>query len=129
MIRWSRATSRRLPTISTPPCASLSRPRTASRPITCQQAAEKLVKAVLVHRRIHPGIEHRIDVLVRMLDPSDPWQPLLDPLDRFTPYATTYRYPSPTGRLKAGPNASNVLAEAAEIEKLLDRARRELSSP
>lgn len=94
-----------------------------------QQAAEKLVKAVLVHRKIHPGIEHRIDVLVRMLDLSDPWQPLLDPLDRFTPYATTYRYPSPTGRLKAGPIASNVLAEAAEIEKLLDRARRELSPP
>jgi HEPN domain-containing protein len=94
-----------------------------------QQAAEKLVKAVLVHRQIHPGIEHRIDVLVRMLDPSDPWQPLLDPLDRFTPYATTYRYPSPTGRLKAGPNTSNVLAEAGEIEKLLDRARREFSAP
>src|SRR4051812_19956860 len=27
-----------------------------------QQAAEKLVKAVLVHRKIHPGLEHRIDV-------------------------------------------------------------------
>jgi hypothetical protein len=37
--------------------------------------------------------------------------PLLDPLDRFTPYATTYRYP---------PNTSNVLAEAKEIEELLD---------
>jgi hypothetical protein len=82
-----------------------------------------------VHRRIHPGIEHRIDVLVRMLDPSDPWQLLLDPLDRFMPYATTYRYPSPTGRLKAGPNTSNVLADAGEIEKLLDRARHELSAP
>ena len=43
-----------------------------------QQAAEKLVKALLVHRNIHPGVEHRIDVLVCMLDPSDPWQPLLD---------------------------------------------------
>ena len=38
-----------------------------------QQAAEKLVKAVLVQRRIHPGIEHRIDVLVRMLESSDAW--------------------------------------------------------
>jgi HEPN domain-containing protein len=94
-----------------------------------QQAAEKLVKAVLVHRRIHPGVEHRIDVLVHMLDPSDPWQPLLDPLDRFTPYATTYRYPSSTGRLKAGPNTSNVLAEAGEIDKLLDRAAREFGTP
>jgi HEPN domain-containing protein len=75
-----------------------------------QQAAEKLIKAVLVRRKVHPGLEHRIDVLVRLLDASDPWRPLLDPLDRFTPYATTYRYPSPTGRLKAGPAAENVLA-------------------
>jgi predicted nucleotidyltransferase len=51
------------------------------------------------------------------------------PLDRLTPYATTYRYPSPTGRLKAGPDASDVLAEAAEIEGLLQRARRELGVP
>lgn len=65
-----------------------------------QQAAEKLVKAILVHRKIHPGLEHRIDVLVGMLDASDPWRSILDSLDRFTPYATTYRYPSPTGRLK-----------------------------
>jgi hypothetical protein len=53
---------------------------------------------------------------------------LLDPLDRFTPYATTYRYPSPTGRLKAGPDAANLLAEVAEIEKLLDRVRREIDA-
>ncbi len=84
---------------------------------------------MLVHRKIHPGLEHRIDVLVRMLDPSDPWQPLLDPLDRLTPYATTYRYPSPTGRLRAGPPTANVLAEVAEIEKLLSRARSELNAP
>jgi HEPN domain-containing protein len=94
-----------------------------------QQAAEKLVKAVLVHRKIHPGVEHRIDVLVGLLAPTDTWHSLLDPLDRFTPYATTYRYPSPTGRLKTGPTTGSVLAEAEEIEKLLERARRELSTP
>lgn len=93
-----------------------------------QQAAEKLVKAVLVQRKVHPGLEHRIDVLVGMLAADDPWQPLLDPLDRFTPYATTYRYPSPTGRLKAGPNADNVLEEVADIETLLNRARREFNA-
>jgi HEPN domain-containing protein len=93
-----------------------------------QQAAEKLVKAVLVHRKIHPGVEHRIDVLVRMLDDADPWQALLDPLDRFSPYATTYRYPSPTGRLKAGPDAASVLADLEEVQKLLDRARRQLGA-
>jgi len=94
-----------------------------------QQAAEELVKAILVYRNIHPGVEHRIDVLVRMLDASDPWQVLLDPLDRLSPYATTYRYPSPTGRLKAGPDSANVAIDLEEIEKLLVRARQELGPP
>jgi hypothetical protein len=43
--------------------------------------------------------------------------------------ATTYRYPSPTGRLKVGPITANVLAEVAEIDMLLERARREFNSP
>src|ERR1700734_419599 len=93
-----------------------------------QQAAEKLVKAVLVNPKIHPGVEHRIDVLVRMLDAADPWQALLDGLDRFSPYATTYRYPSPTGRLKAGPDDASVQADLEEIQKPLERARRELGA-
>jgi HEPN domain-containing protein len=97
-------------------------------PYHLQQAAEKLVKGILVDRKIHPGVEHRIDVLVRMLDASDPWYALLDPLDRFTPYATTYRYPSPTGRLKPGPRATSVAADLEELQTLLDRARVELGA-
>lgn len=84
---------------------------------------------MLVHRRIHPGLEHRIDVLTGMLDPSDAWFALLEPLDRFTPYATTYRYPSPTGRLKQGPDPKNVLDDVDDIDRLLAHARRELTAP
>lgn len=94
-----------------------------------QQASEKLVKALLVARGIHPTKEHRIDVLLGGLDANDPWRALLEPLDRNTPYATTYRYPSPAGRLKGGPAAAAVLAEAAEIEKLIRRARQEFAPP
>ena len=118
----SRSSTGRRVTVAAPPANRLAA-------YHLQQAAEKLIKAILVHRRIHPGLEHRIDVLVGMLDPSDPWHPLLDPLDRLTPYATTYRYPSPTGRLKPGPTTAHLLAEVAEIEALLERARRELSAP
>ena len=34
-----------------------------------QQAAEKLTKAVLVQRKVHPGLEHRIDELVKSSTP------------------------------------------------------------
>ena len=41
----------------------------------CQQAAEKLIKAVLLHRSIESGTEHRLDVLVDKLPDDDPWKP------------------------------------------------------
>ena len=47
----------------------------------CQQAAEKLMKAVLLHRSIESGPEHRLDVLVDKLPDTDPWKPRLRPLD------------------------------------------------
>lgn len=62
-----------------------------------QQAAEKLVKAVRLARRLPATAEHHIDVLVDGLPIGDPLRPLLEPLDDLTPYATTFRYPSTRG--------------------------------
>ncbi|MBI5517593.1 MAG: HEPN domain-containing protein [Deltaproteobacteria bacterium] len=83
-----------------------------------QQAAEKLVKALLLHRGVTTTAEHRIAVLLDGLEPSDPWRRRLAPLDRLTPFATTYRYPTPGGRLKPGPDAAILTAEVAELEVL-----------
>ena len=47
----------------------------------CQQAAEKLIKAVLLHRDIQSGTEHRLDVLVDELADGDPWKAKLRPLE------------------------------------------------
>ena len=50
----------------------------------CQQAAEKLVKAILVSEGVNAPYSHDIRVLVGLL-PKSPLTTLLLPLARFTP--------------------------------------------
>src|SRR5229473_1340416 len=59
----------------------------------CQQAAEKLVKAVLIHHGIEPVKSHDIDTLVGRLLQSDSSRQFLEALGRFPPYAVAFRYP------------------------------------
>jgi HEPN domain-containing protein len=89
----------------------------------CQQAAEKLIKAVLLHRGLEAGTEHRLDVLVDELPDSDPWKVKLRPLEAYLPYATTYRYPTPGGRIVAAPNMAQVSVDADAIDALIEEAR------
>lgn len=58
----------------------------------CQQAAEKLVKAVLVFLAVDPPFSHDIRTLV-VLVPDEAWRGRLAAMARFTPFATAYRYP------------------------------------
>jgi HEPN domain-containing protein len=53
----------------------------------CQQAVEKLIKAVFLHRGLESGTEHRLDVLVDELPDGDPWKAKLRPLEIYSPYA------------------------------------------
>ena len=92
----------------------------------CQQAAEKLIKAVLLHRGIESGIEHRLDVLVDHLPDGDPWKSRLRPLETYLPYATTYRYPTPGGRIVAAPDMAQVAVDADAIDALIKDARTSL---
>jgi HEPN domain-containing protein len=92
----------------------------------CQQAAEKLIKAVLLHRGIESGIEHRLDILVDELPDSDPWKARLRPLEIYSPYATTYRYPTPGGRIVAAPDMAQVAKDADLLEALIEDARTSL---
>lgn len=94
----------------------------------CQQAAEKLIKAVLHHRGIEFGTEHRLDVLVEKLPADEPWRPKLKPLESLTPFATTYRYPTLGGRIPAAPDSGTLDALITLVESLLKAARAELSS-
>lgn len=53
----------------------------------CQQAAEKLIRALLLHRDIEPGIGHHLDAMVAKLPDAEPWKARLAPLHVYTPYA------------------------------------------
>lgn len=92
----------------------------------CQQAVEKLIKAVLLHRGVESGTEHRLDILVDELPDSDPWKSRLRPLEIYSPYATTYRYPTPGGRIVAAPDMAQVTKDADAIEALIKDARASL---
>lgn len=61
----------------------------------CQQAAEKLVKALLVSLDIVPPKIHDIEVLLRLVPSDNPHLPMLRPLARFTYLGFAYRYPDP----------------------------------
>ena len=60
-----------------------------------QQAAEKLVKAVLVSAGIDPPRSHDIAELVLALKEDTPFRDRLSALSILTPYATGFRYPTP----------------------------------
>jgi HEPN domain-containing protein len=92
----------------------------------CQQAAEKLIKAVLLHAGMEAGAEHHLDVLIAKLPDGHPWKARLRVLDKYTPYATAYRYPGSSGRVPAAPDAKQVAADAKSILQWIADARDEL---
>jgi HEPN domain-containing protein len=91
-----------------------------------QQAAEKLAKALLTSRDVHPGREHRLGLLALQLPTGDPWHGVLSGLAHLDRFATAFRYPGTTGRLPSGSAESEARADLARLEELLQRARREL---
>lgn len=92
----------------------------------CQQAAEKLIKAVLLDRGIETGAEHHLDVLVGRLPDDHPWKARLRSLDKYTAYATAYRYPGSGGRVPAAPDAKQVATDAASIAQWIAEAKGEI---
>jgi hypothetical protein len=60
----------------------------------------KLVKARL-GRGLRVTADHNIELLVDELPRDDVWRTKLNVLEPLSSYATSYRYPSPTGERKA----------------------------
>jgi HEPN domain-containing protein len=90
-------------------------PTAASAAYHCQQASEKLVKAVLISIGIHPPKSHNIHDLVRMIEPSHPLLPTSSPLARLTPFAWAFRYPSGDPDMKVEPSVEHVATWLGEI--------------
>lgn len=70
----------------------------------CQQAAEKAVKAFLVHYGKPYEKTHDIEVLVDLASVLDSrFSRLADAADALTPYATRFRYPNATFAVEPQP--------------------------
>ena len=70
----------------------------------CQQAAEKSVKAFLVHHDRPYEKTHDIEVLVDLASEVDAkFSELADAADALTPYATRFRYPNSTFAVEPQP--------------------------
>ena len=87
----------------------------------CQQAAEKLVKAVLIHRGMEPARSHDIDTLIGRLPEADPSRQTLEDLGRFTPYAVAFRYPG-EDLDPSPPSRDDLTGWMAEIETAIRAA-------
>lgn len=68
----------------------------------CQQAAEKLLRAVLTSEGTHGGIGHRLGPMVQLLPDINTFKPALATLIELEAYATTYRYPT-SSRIPSAP--------------------------
>jgi HEPN domain-containing protein len=94
----------------------------------CQQAAGKLIRVLLLHHDIEPGLDHHLDVLVGKLPEDEPRKTKLAAVHKYTPYATTCRQATPSGRVLTSPEAEVVAADAARMSALIADARRQLAS-
>jgi HEPN domain-containing protein len=85
----------------------------------CQQAAEKLLKAVLVLSAIRPRKTHDLEELGDEVEGACPAiAPTVTPLRAITRWGFVYRYPDPTGMSEPEPSVAEVAAVREAIAAL-----------
>ena len=70
------------------------------------------------------GIKHQLDELVDMIPDENPLKPGLRAIQDLTDDATSYRYPSPKGRIKAPPTQAEFERDADAVRAALEDAVR-----
>jgi HEPN domain-containing protein len=71
----------------------------------CEQAAEKIVRAVVTSENKHAGIKHDLAEMVDLIDDANPRKASLRAIEHLSQYATAYRYPVTSSR--AEPSGSS----------------------
>ena len=70
----------------------------------------------------HAGIKHHLNEMVDLIPDENPLKPALRAIEHLGAFATSYRYPTPVGRI-APPPAQTVFEEnAAKVQAVLDAA-------
>lgn len=88
----------------------------------CEQAAEKVILAVLSSENKHGGVAHRLQEMVDLIPDENPLKPLLRAIEELASYATTYRYPSSSGNVKPSPSPAEFDRYAGDVEAALTAA-------
>ena len=91
-----------------------------------EQAAEKIIRAVLTHAGIHAGISHHLDEMVGKLPETDAMKVPLRRIEHLGAYATSYRYPTSTGRIRDAPSPASFESSAVLVEAVLQQVARKL---
>lgn len=85
----------------------------------CEQAAEKVIRAVLTAEGVHAGTKHQLDEMVDLIPDANPIKPSLRGIEHLAAYATAFRYPSPAGKIKAMPSPNDMTKYLADVEAVL----------
>jgi HEPN domain-containing protein len=89
----------------------------------CQQAAEKLIRAVCTSEGRHAGRGHQLDEMIDLLPDENPLKSVLRQVETLAAYATTFRYPTST-RVLSALSDGELATYIARIEALLEEAVR-----
>ena len=88
-----------------------------------QQAAEKLLKAVLSAEGIMFSAGHQLGQLAGLLPTGHVWRADLMAFDDYTTYATSTRYPLPGGGMPRIPPTDQLDKSLKEVASLVDEIR------
>ncbi len=89
-----------------------------------QQAAEKMARAILTAADVQFGPGHNLGQMAGALPEDHPWTKKIRSLNKHSPAATRYRYPTPEGRLLEPPSTRRLAQDVRELTDLLEEARR-----
>jgi HEPN domain-containing protein len=102
----------------------------------CEQAAEKVIRAVVTSEGKHAGIKHELAEMVDLIPDENPLKPELRAIEHLSQYATAYRYPvssSKTKRIPRGPTPEELRsvldATSAALSNAIQRFRVDMGRP
>jgi HEPN domain-containing protein len=88
----------------------------------CEQAGEKIIRAVLTAEGVHAGIKHLLDEMVKQVPDANPLKPLMKKIEHLAAYATTYRYATPSGKITPSPDDATLEADITNVAAALSAA-------
>lgn len=88
----------------------------------CEQAAEKVIRAVLTSEGKHAGARHQLDEMVNLVPDENPLKPTLREIEELASYATAYRYPTSVGRIPTPPSGGELHAFIKRTDAALGEA-------